>query len=141
MVDFGHGINADEDLEKILKSQKVDNFVTAKLMLAMAYNQAFGIFDHLAQEKIDSLPTTHPDKKRPWAAIEIHEKEDLTRFTRLRKMLNIFVSKKIGDFFKIDVFQFMNSGEEMIKMMMDTADKYIKVNDTQLDEVAKNLKK
>lgn len=92
----------------------------------MSYNQAYGIFDHLAQDKIDTSKTAAPDKKRPWAAIEVHNKEDITKFTRLRKMCTIFANNRIGDYFNIDIFQFLSSDEEMITMMIEISEKMIK---------------
>lgn len=52
--------------------------VTAKLLLRQIYQQSYGIFDHLGQEKKDESLATEPDQKRPLASIAKHPAESVS---------------------------------------------------------------
>ena len=108
-------------------------------MMACAYNQAYGIIDHIKQDSIDANPATPPSAKRPFATIAVHEAEDLTEYMFPHALGMAFVEKEIGKLFNISWDDFLDRSPDEVHAMIKLADQYNSRQSARNNSALKNM--
>lgn len=122
-IDFGEDVAGEAVIENLLQGKRVSSWSQAQQILAMAYNTQFGIFNHIAQEALDTNPAVDPKIKRPLALIAAHPAEEYRSHSLLERLIEIFPNKKIGQHFNISFTDFMECPPEVVEKMIAVCDK------------------
>jgi hypothetical protein len=136
----GHSIlsNPDNLIDQILLKSKPMDFLEAKELLYEAYDNTFGIFDHVRQAQLESR-SSNADQKRPLASVALHPAEDWAGVdTQLEKVLKGFADNNVKEIFGIGIDVFLNLPVEYAQRIMRISKAVIKRKDTQLG-TAENL--
>lgn len=103
-------------LQYVLDSVVAEDRVTAHRYLTEAYQQDFGVFDHVGQAiKEAELGDSYA---RPLVGIEYHDSENPDPFDRFSSLLKLYDELKIKDLTGLDIDKFLKRSSLEVSLII-----------------------
>jgi hypothetical protein len=93
-------------LNRLLRSERKYTWVAAKALLLQAYQQDYGIFDHVDQARKDA--TNNVGLKKPLASIAMHDVEEVVGTSDLVRVLREFSALKVYERYGLNLEEFLS---------------------------------
>lgn len=112
-------------IEKTVLWEVIDRFpktsyVEGQMLLRDAYDQAFGVFDHL-QQRINEQSTSDPTNKRPLSSVAYHYPED-TEGVTITATVRTFAQLRIYERFGLSLTEFLELPHEYTQVVLREAE-------------------
>lgn len=116
-------------MDKVIGTMKKVDSISAQLVLAEAYDVAYGIYDH-------DIPDAHP-----WGVVLHSHKEDYSEYGPLYRTFYQYRLKDIGKLFNISISEFLDLPREYVNLMLRIATEETLVDNDNLDKIKDKLDK
>jgi hypothetical protein len=106
---------------RVLAETKPLDSIAAEQVLREAFDQTFGIFDHLKQAQIEESARTQkrPELCRPLASVALHPAEDWAgEKTHLDLVMEGFAENRVAELFNISFLDFLDLPVEYAARLM-----------------------
>lgn len=123
----------------VLKSvPAVPNTIEAKTILNQAYEQTFGVFDHLGQNNLETIDA-NPDSKRPMIEVAFHPSEDICARSQLYKTIKEFKDRKVYQYFGLSLLEFLDLPVDICDYILDVSGKQTTAENTKQGHLLNEL--
>ena len=106
----------------------------ATRLLQEAYEQAYGVFDYIEQERRDLLASS-ADLKRPLSVIAMHSHEDVSVTNGIMKRIKQFADLNIGETYRISLDDFFDLPVEYATFIIEDCAKRVELKIKQQDGI------
>lgn len=121
--------NSTSEIEKAMSEIKMVDSISAQLVMAEAYEQAYHLFDH-----------DRDSGRTPFSVVAMHAKERYAEMSPLHRIFRTFNELKIADEWKISITEFLQLPREFTDLMFKITKAKIVAQQPIIDQAVKDMK-